>query len=150
MRGKTTGKSTGAMSGTNVWKYQDMLHLPHHTSAKHPHMDRINRAAQFAPFAALTGHDAALLETRRLTDEFKELDESRKAELDEKLRYLAEHLREEPHAIITYFCPDGKKEGGAYLSAVGIVRKVDEDRKVVIMEYQTVIPFDKILEVEMG
>ena len=88
MRDKPTGKSTGSMSGTNVWKYQDMLHLPHPISRTHPPMDRMNRAAQFAPFAALTGHGAAIEETRRQTDPFRQLEEYEQGLLDEKLQSL--------------------------------------------------------------
>ena len=129
--------------------YDDIIDLPHWQSPTRPRMSRVNRAAQFAPFAALTSHDAALLETGRLTDEFKELDESRKAELDEKLRCLVAHLHEEPMVTITYFRPDGKKDGGTYLSAAGVVRKIDEYKKTVIMENQIVIPVDWIFEIEI-
>ena len=130
-------------------RYDDIIDQPHWQSPTHPRMSRLNRAAQFAPFAALTGYDAALLETGRLTDEFKELDENCKAELDEKLRYLVAHLHEEPTVTITYFRPDGKKDGGAYLSAAGVVRKIDEYKKTVIMENQIVIPVDWIFEIEI-
>ena len=133
----------------NQGNYDDIIDRPHWQSPTRPRMSRVNRAAQFAPFAALTGHDAALLETGRLTDEFKELDESCKAELDEKLRYLAAHLHEEPTVTITYFRPDGKKDGGTYLSAAGVVRKIDEYKKTVIMENQIVIPVDWIFEIEI-
>ena len=131
-------------------RYDDIIDLPHRQSPTRPRMSRLNRAAQFAPFAALTGHDAAILETGRLTDAFTELDESRKAELDDKLRYIILHLHEEPEVMIMYFCPDSKKEGGAYLSAVGVVRRIDEYEKIVIMEDQTVILIDSIFEIEIG
>ena len=130
-------------------QYDDIIDQPHWQSPTRPRMSRLNRAAQFAPFAALTGHDAAILETGRLTDAFTELDESRKAELDEKLRYLAARLHEEPHAIITYFQPDGKKEGGAYLSAAGVVRKIDGGRKIVVIENQNDIPINQIFGIEV-
>ena len=90
-------------------RYDDIIDLPHRQSPTRPRMSRLSRAAQFAPFAALTGHDAAILETGRLTDAFTELDESRKAELDDKLRYIRENLHEKPEVVITYFRPDGKK-----------------------------------------
>ena len=130
-------------------RYDDIIDLQHWQSPTRPRMSRLNRAAQFAPFAALTGHDAAIQETGRLTDTFKELDESRKAELDEKLRYLAEHLHEEPQVLITYFQPDGKKEGGAYLSVAGLVRRIDEYEKSVVMEDRTIIAVDRIFGVEV-
>ena len=129
--------------------YDDIIDLPHWQSPARPRMSRMNRAAQFAPFAALAGHDVAIQETGRLTDTFKELDESRKAELDEKLRCLVAHLHEEPMVTITYFRPDGKKDGGTYLSAAGVVRKIDEYKKTVIMENQIVIPVDWIFEIEI-
>ena len=130
-------------------RYDDIIDLQHWQSPTRPRMSRLNRAAQFAPFAALTGHDAAIQETGRLTDTFKELDESRKAELDEKLRYLAEHLHEEPQVLITYFQPDGKKEGGAYLSVAGLVRRIDEYEKSVVMEDRTISAVDRIFGVEV-
>lgn len=129
-------------------RYDDILNLPHWQSTTRPRMSRLNRAAQFAPFAALAGHDAAVQETGRLTDTFKELDESRKAELDEKLRYLANHLHEEPNVIITYFQPDEQKEGGAYLNAAGVVKKVDEVMRVVIMQDRMSIPIERIFTIE--
>ena len=131
-------------------RYDDIIDLQHRQSPTRPRMSRLNRAAQFAPFAALAGHDAAIQETGRLTDTFKELDESHKAELDEKLRYLAAHLHEKPHAIITYFRPDSKKEGGAYLSAAGVVRKIGRDGKIVVAENQNDIPINQIFEIEIN
>ena len=130
--------------------YDDIIDLPHWQSPTRPRMSRMNRAAQFAPFAALAGHDVAIQETGRLTDTFKELDESRKAELDEKLRCLVAHLHEEPMVTITYFRPDGKKDGGAYLSAAGVVREINEYEMVVTMREQVVIPFERIFEIEIG
>ena len=131
-------------------RYDDIIDQPHWQSPTRPRMSRLNRAAQFAPFAALTGHDAAILETGRLTDAFTELDESRKAELDDKLRYIILHLHEKPEVTITYFRPDGKKEGGAYFSAAGAVRKIDEEKKIVIMEERTVIAIDRIFEIKIN
>ena len=135
------------MEGSTVsHRYDDIIDRPHWQSTTRPRMSRLNRAAQFAPFAALAGHDAAVQETERLTDTFKELDESRKAELDETLRSLAMQLHEEPRVTITYFRPDEKKEGGAYLSVTGTVRKIDEFSKEVIMRDRVVIPVDRIFE----
>ena len=136
-------------AGASTNRYDDIMDLPHWQSTTRPRMSRLNRAAQFAPFAALTGHDAAILETGRLTDVFKELDEDRKVELDEKLRYLAAHLREEPYATIKYFCPDEKKEGGTYLSAANVVIKVDAVSREVIMRDKLAIPVDLIFAIEL-
>ena len=91
-------------------KYDDILHLPHPTSKKHPRMPISDRAAIFSPFAALTGHAAAIQETARLTDQKIELDEDTKAELDRRQAILLEHIAEQPEVTITWFCPDEKKE----------------------------------------
>lgn len=111
-------------------------------------MSRTNRAAQFAPFAALTGYDAAILEMGRLTDSRIELDENRQVLLDEKLQLLSAHLRDHPEATITFFEPDKKKDGGAYRLAAGRIRKVDEYSRRIILSDGTVIPIDQIIEVE--
>lgn len=128
-------------------KYDDMLHLPHHTSAKHPRMPVADRAAQFKPFAALTGYDAALRETARLTETHMELDETEKAELDQKLRQLADTLPDRPEAAITYFQPDAKKDGGAYLTARGAVRKIDLYERIIVMADGRKIPIDAVSEI---
>ncbi len=128
--------------------YDDIINLPHHESTRHPKMPALDRAAQFMPFSALTGHDAAVMETQRLTDDRTELDESRKEELDARLQFIREHLLQEPQACITYFVPDAKKGGGAYLTVTGAVRKMEETRHEVIMENGTVIPMEDIREIE--
>ena len=102
-------------------KYDDIISLPHHESTKHPKMPALNRAAQFLPFAALAGHDAAVRETARQTDNKIELDESRKEELNEHLQLLREYLVQKPQVSITYFVPDTKKEGGSYLTITGVI-----------------------------
>ena len=106
-------------------RYDDIIHLPHHVSTAHPPMPAADRAAQFSPFAALTGHEAAIRETARLTDERAELDENAKAVLDEKLRMIQEMLPAHPEITVTYFQPDAKKSGGAYVSVTGRVKKLD-------------------------
>lgn len=128
--------------------YDDIINLPHHESTKHPKMPALDRAAQFMPFSALVEHDAAVMETQRLTDDRTELDESRKEELDARLQFIREHLLQEPQACITYFVPDAKKGGGAYLTVTGAVRKMEETRHEVIMENGTVIPMEDIREIE--
>lgn len=129
-------------------RYDDIIDLPHHQSATRPRMSRINRAAQFAPFAALTGYEAAILETGRLTDMRIELDESRKSILNERLRLLILHLRDKPEVTITYFEPDLKKSGGAYLSVTGHIRKVDEYSHTVSLEDGTAVLIDQIFELD--
>lgn len=106
-------------------RYDDIIDLPHHTSKKHPRMPLLDRAAQFAPFASLTGHEAAIKETARLTEDEMELDENRKELLDLRLQQLQEHLSEQRTVTVTYFKPDEKKAGGAYETVTGVVKKVD-------------------------
>lgn len=129
-------------------KYDDIIHLPHHVSSIHPQMLLADRAAQFSPFAALTGYEAAIRETERLTTARVELDEEAMATLDEKLRTIAEHLHQRPPVSVTYFQPDGRKEGGAYLTATSAVKKIDRYEHIVVMTDGTRIPIANILEIE--
>ena len=131
---------------TNSHKYDDIIGLPHPVSAKHPQMARADRAAQFSPFAALTGYNDAISETQRLTEPRRELDENKKAELDEKLSVLAAKLHERPVVRITYFKEDEKKEGGAYITVEGIVKKMKEYEKILQMEDGTQIPIQDVIE----
>ena len=124
--------------------YDDILNLPHHTSTVQPAMPMQNRAAQFAPFAALVGYDALIRETARLTDQKVELDESVKAELNEKLRLLLELLPQQPEVTITYFQPDSRKTGGAYRTTNGIVRKFLLNENLLVMMDGSQIPVDAI------
>ncbi len=128
-------------------QYDDIIHLPHHVSTRHPQMTAADRAAQFSPFAALTGYEAAIAETARLTERKPELDENKKEELDIKLQMIREHLSMKPEAAITYFVPDSRKAGGSYLQVSGIVKKVDEREHLIIMEDGTSIPFHEIYEI---
>ena len=129
-------------------KYDDIINLPHHTSSKRPRMSMIDRAAQFSPFAALTGYDAAVKETARLTDRRIELDEYSKAALDERLQLIQEHLKEHPEVTITYFQPDKRKDGGAYLSVIGGIKKIDAYEKCVVMMDKRKIPIDEIFGID--
>lgn len=128
--------------------YDDIIHLPHHVSVAHPQMAAIDRAAQFSPFAALTGYDAAVKETARLTDERAELDEYMKDALSNKLQITADRLKEHPEIAITYFKPDEKKEGGSYITSMGAVKKIDKYERVVVMTDGTVISIDEIISIE--
>ncbi len=128
--------------------YDDIIHLPHHVSATRPQMPIIDRAAQFTPFAALTGHDAAIKETARLTDERIELDECRKGALSDRLQIIAERMKEQPEIVITYFQPDARKAGGAYVTAIGAVKKIDEYDRVVLMINGEEIPIDEIINID--
>lgn len=128
--------------------YDDLLNLPHHTSAVQPAMPMQNRAAQFAPFAALVGYDALIRETARLTDQKVELDESVKAELNEKLRLLLELLPQQPEVTITYFQPDNRKAGGSYRTVTKIVRKYRSIDNMLIMMDGAQIPVNEIVSLD--
>lgn len=127
--------------------YSDIINLPHHQSKTRPHMSNYNRAAQFAPFAALTGHSEAIDETARLTDSKIELDEYQKVELNDKLLFLVNSENKED-VFITYFVPDDKKSGGAYITKMGIVAKIREYEKDVVFEDGTEVPIDDIVAIE--
>lgn len=135
------------MKGDNndIHRYDDIISLPHHISKNHPQMDTLNRAAQFSPFAALTGYDDAIEETARITDRRKNLDEASKAILDEKLRIIQEQLGNQPEITITYYQPDEKKDGGAYVSISGIVKKIDYYERTVVMQDGARIEIDEII-----
>ncbi|MDD4767079.1 MAG: hypothetical protein PHF87_05775 [Desulfotomaculaceae bacterium] len=127
--------------------YDDIINLPHHTSATRPRMSAHDRAAQFSPFAALTGYHAAINETARLTDQRIELDEYSKADLNQRLGLIQDQMDQQPEVSITYFQPDKKKSGGAYITAGGCVKKIDEYERTVLMQDATKIPIDDILEI---
>lgn len=128
--------------------YQDILHLPHHVSTNHPPMPLMDRAAQFAPFAALTGHDVAVKETARLTDSRLELDELEQEALGEKLNVIVTMIDLHPEITLTYFQPDEKKEGGAYLTVTGCVKKIDEYESVVCMMDGAKIAIEEIIGID--
>jgi hypothetical protein len=127
--------------------YDDILHLPHHVSEKHPPMSRVDRAAQFSPFAALTGYEAAVEETARLTDRRIELDEGEKAAIDQRLTLVQERLPAPTEVTITYFMPDKKKAGGAYVNVSGTIKKIDDYERAVVLSDGTNIPIDDILHI---
>lgn len=131
------------------WKYEDILHLPHHVSSRHVAMSMADRAAQFAPFAALTGHDAVIRETARLTDTPIELTQSRREELDAQLRELAEILHSRPRVTVTHYIPDERKSGGAYVRTTGPVRKIDPVAGVVVMEDGSGIGMETITQIQV-
>ena len=128
--------------------YEDILNLPHHVSKTRPQMSMLDRAAQFSPFAALTGYDDAIKETGRLTDEKIEMDEDRKAALDMKQAYLIEMIDEQPEISITYFLPDTKKSGGAYVTVTGNLKRFDEYERLLILTDGMKIPMDDIADIE--
>lgn len=129
-------------------KYNDIIHLPHPVSKKRPQMPLVDRAAQFSPFAALTGHEAAIQETARKTEHKIELDESTRARLDEELQWILYHMGEHPKAKVTYFVPDEKKSGGSYATCTDSVKKIDCYKREIRMESGLVISIDCIAELE--
>ncbi len=131
-----------------IEKYADMLALPHHQSTRHPHMSLRDRAAQFAPFAALTGYGEAVEETARLTGAMMNLDEDAVAELDRRLRMVEGTVSVKPVFSVTYFLPDDRKDGGAYVTVTGAARRVDRAGFALHMEDGTVIPVDDIISLD--
>lgn len=128
--------------------YDDIINLPHHVSATRPQMSMMDRAAQFSPFAALTGYDAAIKETGRLTDKKIMLDEETLNILNMKFQILVDNLFDEPEVTFTYFKPDERKAGGAYIEVTGIVKKVDDFERQIVMQNGMKIPMDDILNIE--
>ena len=129
-------------------KYKDMLDMPHHVSSRHPQMSMEKRAAQFSPFAALTGYGDAVEETARLTDQKAELADEILDVINLKLNILSEHLQEKPVICITYFRKDPRKDGGTYITITDTVRKIDTFHKVILMDNGTEVPVEEISAIE--
>ena len=127
-------------------RYDEIMELPHHVSKTRPQMPLSDRAAQFAPFAALTGYDSAIKETGRLTDERIELDEEALTALDRKYQLLMDTLDDAPEVTIIYFQPDERKAGGQYVSATGTVKKVDTFGRRILLQDGTRIPLDSVYD----
>lgn len=130
-------------------KYDDILNLPHHRSKTHPHMSISDRAAQFAPFAALTGYGDAVRETARLTDEKMELDADALADLDETLGEIARRLPQSSKVRICYFSKDAKKAGGQYITETFVIKKIDPYAKKIVTENGESIPIEDIAELSL-
>ena len=128
--------------------YEDIVNLPPHISKKHPQPTMMDRAARFAPFAAITGYKEMVLEEARITEERIDLDEGTLSILNEKLNMIQEFIDEEPEVTITYFEPDKKKSGGAYVSVTGIVKRIDEYEHLVIMTDGKMIRVEDIYGLE--
>ena len=129
-------------------RYDDIIDLPHHVSASHPRMPLADRAAQFSPFAALTGHAAVLQETARLTGEKVELTDEAKALLDAKLQLLNSVISIHPEIAVTRFQPDERKSGGRYATVTGQAKKIDSVRHVLTLTNGDEIPIDDILDLD--
>ena len=127
-------------------RYDEIMGLPHHVSKTRPQMPLSDRAAQFAPFAALTGYDSAIKETGRLTGERIELDEEALTALNRKYQLLMDTLDDAPEVTIIYFQPDERKAGGQYVSATGRVKKVDTFGRRILLQDGTRIPLDSVYD----
>jgi hypothetical protein len=128
--------------------YDDILHGSRPVSQKHPPMSRADRAAQFSPFAALTGYEAAVKETARLTQGKIELSDEEKESIDHVLQALSAHLPEQPSVIVTYFLPDQKKDGGAYVTVTGALKRINLLERRLILTDGTLIPIDDISQLQ--
>lgn len=128
--------------------YEDIIHLSHPTSKKHPRMSMEERAAQFSPFAALTGFGGVIQETGRLTDRRVELGESDRAELERTLNFLDSQEEEHPLVQVTYFLPDERKEGGAYITVTGHLKRIDQVGGVLLLQEGSPIPIRDMLQIE--
>lgn len=129
-------------------KYDDIINLPHPTSKKHPRMSRQNRAAQFSPFAALTGYDAEIREMSRQTEKKKQLSEDQWDMLNEKIMELLKLPHKPVRAVVTYFVPDPKKEGGTYRKKDCYIDKISMEKRVLLLENNEIIFFDEIWDIE--
>lgn len=129
-------------------KYDDIINLPRPVSSKHPPMPMSDRAAQFSPFAALTGYDEAVMETGRLTDRKRELNDEEIAALNQKLQFLSEHLKEHPTVTVTFFIPDAKKAGGSYATKTRRLKKIDTFERWIQLDDGAKIPIDNITSIE--
>jgi len=127
-------------------QYDEIINLQHHVSSNRVHMSILDRAAQFSPFAALTGFEGAIKETARLTDRRIELDEGAKTILDEKLRIIQEQLSRQQEIEIVFYRPDEMKAGGSYISLMGTVKKII-GYEVVLMQDGTRIPIKEIIDI---
>lgn len=128
--------------------YNDIINLPHHVSKTRPQMSMIDRAAQFSPFAALTGYDAAIKETGRLTDDKIELDDDALSDLNMRYQILIDKLDEQPDVAITYFKSDETKDGGSYLTITDKIKRIDVYERLITTMDGTKIPMNDVINLE--
>lgn len=128
-------------------KYDDIINLEHHVSKTHKQMSIEERSAQFAPFAALTGYEDEVKETERITERMIEITEDIRNILDEKIRLIQNKIAEQPNVTITYFVPDINKQGGKYQTINGIIKKIDNYEKKLILASNTEIFIKDIIEI---
>ncbi|MBQ7654128.1 MAG: hypothetical protein IJS17_03550 [Clostridia bacterium] len=126
--------------------YDDIIDRPHHVSERHPQLSKASYAAQFSPFAALTGYDGIVSEAARLTDERVELGETEMCILSAKLQILGDHIKEQPEVELTYFKKDKKKSGGAYLQKTACIKRIDDVERIIYFTDDTNLPIDDITD----
>jgi len=129
-------------------KYDDIINLPHHVSERHPQLSKASYAAQFSPFAALSGYDGIVSESARVTDERVELGETDMEILSVKIQILNDHIKEQPEISLTYFKPDEKKAGGAYLQKVACIKRIDDVERIIHFTDGTNLPIDDITDLQ--
>ena len=132
----------------DIHNYDDIINMPRHISSKHPQMKIIDRAAQFAPFAALTGHKESINKASQITDSKKKLDENQKEILNNKLNYILLNLDKLLEIKITYFQADLKKSGGKYVTVLASIKKIDEYNKVLVLNNGKKIKIDDLYWIE--
>jgi hypothetical protein len=133
---------------SDIHDYDDIINLPRHVSETHPHMSLADRAAQFSPFAALTGYEDAIKEAGRIVDEKIELSEEEKEEINRKLNYLNEHKKDNIQITITYFLKDMKKNGGSYRQITSNLKRLDEIEKTILLADNTILRIDDIRKIQ--
>lgn len=127
--------------------YDDIINLSHHVSQKHVQMSIEERAAQFAPFAALTGFSDEIKEAERITNQRKIIDENLREKLDRKLKIIQNNIYNCPQVTFTYFVHDIKKEGGSYVTVTEKVKRIDKYKKVIILENNIGVPISEIIDI---
>lgn len=128
-------------------QYDDIIALPHHISFLRPQMSRSDRAAQFAPFKAMVGLEEQIDETARLTDKREILSEEQQQEIDRTLHQLKEYGNKQPKVKLIYFQPDGKKDGGAYITKEGFLKKIDEMKKTLVFTDGSFVVIENIFRI---
>ena len=139
----------GNMIMTDDFPYADILELPHHVSSNHPRMSHDERAAQFSPFAALTGYAGAIAEASRVTAPKRELGEDELHKLNRTLQAVAARVHQRPRVKVTYYQADKQKDGGCYLTLTGLVKKLDEYAQYVLLDSGEKIAFSDIFSLEL-
>lgn len=130
--------------------YDDIINLPRHMSDMHPHMSVHDRAAQFAPFAALTGHSEAVSETARYIDKKIDLGEDAIKGIQDALNYIQEHISQSPQVTITYFVADGRKQGGRYITETTAVKVINDLEQLIYLDNGMRIKYDNIYEINLS